>query len=288
MSRKPSSPAAIGRRVSPPRTAPTLVLCAGGTDPAGCAGLAADLHAVKALGAHGLPVVTAVTVQDTRHVTEVAPLAPRLVRAQLDAVLADAGAQAVKIGMLASAPVARAVADALERHRCANVVVDPVLRSTTGGMLLDTAGRSVLVRRLFPLAAVVTPNIPEAETLLGVKIRGVEGMVAAARSLLALGARAVLLKGGHRRGEALDVLADSRGTFLLRAPRVNTRNTRGTGCLMAAAIAVHLGRGLPPLEAVRRAKAFVLEAIRRSYPLGSGRGPANPCEAAARAAGPTA
>ena len=278
----------IARRSRARRGAPTTVLCIGGTDSAGCAGLAADLHAVKALGGHGLPVVTAVTAQDTRRVAAVSALAPRLVREQLDAVLGDIQAQAVKTGMLATAPVARAVAAALERHRCANVVVDPVLRSTTGGALLDEAGRRVLVRRIFPLAAVVTPNIPEAEALLGREIRGVAGMVAAARALLALGPRAVVLKGGHRRGEAIDVFADGQSTLLLGAPRVRTRNTRGTGCLLASAIAVHLARGLTPLEAVRRAKAFVLESICRSYPLGSGRGPANPGAAAARAAGPLA
>lgn len=264
------------------------MLCIGGTDPAGCAGLAADLLAVKALGGHGLAVVAAVTAQDTRRVVAVAPLSPRMVRAQLDAVLGDIPAQAVKIGMLATAAVARAVAAALERHRCANVVIDPVLRSTTGGTLIDEAGRAVLARRLFPLAAVVTPNIPEAEALLGREIRGVAGMIVAARALLALGPHAVVLKGGHRRGEAVDVFADGRSTLLLHAPRVQTRDTRGTGCLLAAAIAVHLARGLSPLESVHRAKAFVLEAIRRSYALGSGRGPANPCEAAARAAGPVA
>ena len=278
----------IARRRPARGGTPPTVLCIGGTDPAGCAGLAADLHAVKALGGHGLPVVAAVTAQDTRRVAAVAPLSPRLVRAQLDAVLGDIPAQAVKIGMLATAPVARAVAAALERHRCANVVVDPVLRSTTGGALTDETARAVIAHRLFPLAAVVTPNIPEAEALLERDIRGVAGMVVAARSLLALGPRAVVLKGGHRRGEALDVFADARRTLILRAPRVRTRNTRGTGCLLAAAIAVHLGRGRAPLEAAHRAKAFVLEAIRHSYPLGAGRGPANPSAAAARAAGPLA
>jgi hydroxymethylpyrimidine/phosphomethylpyrimidine kinase len=263
------------------------VLCVGGIDPAGCAGLAADLRAVQALGGHGLPVPTAVTVQDTRRLAAVAPLPPRLVRAQLEAVLADIGAQAVKIGMLATAPVAREVAAALQRHRCANVVADPVLHSTTGGTLLDERGRAVLVRRILPLAAVVTPNIPEAEVLLGRRIRGEKGMIAAARTLLSLGPAAVLLKGGHLRGEALDVFTDGRQTLLLRAPRVRTRDTRGTGCVLAAAIAVYLARGLPPFEAVHRAKAFVLEAIRRSYPVGTGRGPVNACEAAARAAEPT-
>ncbi|HEY5998295.1 MAG TPA: bifunctional hydroxymethylpyrimidine kinase/phosphomethylpyrimidine kinase [bacterium] len=268
------------------RTTPTLVVCAGGSDPMGCAGLAADLHAVKALGGHPLPVITAVTVQDTRRVLAVEPVAPRLVRAQLEAVLADGGAQAVKVGMLATAPVVRAVAGAIERHRVPNVVVDPVLHATTGGALLDAPGIQALLGRLFPLAAVLTPNIPEAEALLGAELRDLDDMVGAARALLARGPRAVLLKGGHRRGGAVDVFVDARRSLLLRGPRVPTRNTRGTGCLLAAAIAVHLGRGLPPLEAAHRAKAFVLEAIRRSYPLGRGRGPANAGEAAARAAGP--
>ena len=160
---------------------PYLVLCVAGTDSAGCSGLAADLRTVAALGGHGQLAVTAVTAQDTRGVQAVAPVSARLVRAQIAAVLEDAGTDAVKIGMLANAPIVRAVAAALARHGRSRVVLDPVLRSTTGRTLLDAAGQRALVELLLPLADLITPNIPEAEALLGHPIRGLAGMKAAAR-----------------------------------------------------------------------------------------------------------
>ncbi len=189
--------------------------------------MAADLRTVAALGGHGQLAVTAVTAQDTGGVRAVAPVPPRLVRAQMTSVLEDAGTDAIKIGMLANAPIVRAVAAALARRGRARVVLDPVLRSTTGGTLLDDAGRRALVELLLPLADLMTPNLPEAEALLGHPIRGVAGMKAAARELLDLGPRAVLVKGGHRRGAAVDVFADAGETLMLSAPRTRGRRHPG-------------------------------------------------------------
>lgn len=259
-----------------PGGAPYRVLCVAGSDSAGCSGLAADLRTVAALGGHGQMAVTAVTAQDTCGVHALAPVSARLVRAQIAAVLADTGTDAVKIGMLAGAPVVRAVAAALTGSTQARVVLDPVLRSTTGSTLLDDAGRRALVSLLLPLADLITPNLPEAESLLGHRIVGIAGMKDAARQLRELGARAVLVKGGHRRGAAVDVFADADATVLLSAPRIAGGNTRGTGCVLSTACACFLARGFALPLAVRRAKAFVTAAIRHAYPLGRGRGPVNP------------
>jgi hydroxymethylpyrimidine/phosphomethylpyrimidine kinase len=256
--------------------APFRVLCVGGTDSAGCSGLAADVRTVAASGGHAQIAVTAVTAQDTCGVRAIGPVAPHLVRAQMLAAFEDAGSDAVKIGMLASAPIGRAVAAALARRGGASVVLDPVLTSTTGRALLDAAGRRVVLEVLLPLVDLVTPNLPEAEALLGHPIRGLAGMKAAARELRARGAGAVLVKGGHRRGAAVDVLADGHGTLVLSAPRIASDNTRGSGCVLATACACSLAQGFTLPEAVSRAKAFVTAAIRGSYPLGRGAGPVNP------------
>jgi len=258
---------------------PYLVLCVAGTDSAGCSGIAADLRTVAALGGHGQLAVTAVTAQDTCGVRAVAAGSAKMVRTQIAAALEDAGTDAVKIGMLANARIVRAVAAALAMRGRARVVLDPVLRSTTGRPLLDDAGQRALVERLLPLADLITPNLPEAEALLGHRIIGIAGMKAAARQLRELGAQAVLVKGGHRRGAAVDVFADANGTLLLSAPRIASGNTRGTGCVLSTACACFLAQGLALPEAVRRAKAFVTSAIRHSYRLGRGQGPVNPTAA---------
>jgi hydroxymethylpyrimidine/phosphomethylpyrimidine kinase len=263
------------------RGTPFRVLCAAGGDSSGCAGIAADLRTVAALGGHGMPALTAVTAQDTRGVRAIGPVAPRLVRAQIEGALADPGVDAVKIGMLATAAVVRAVASALGGRGRAPVVLDPVLRSTTGGELLDAGGRRALIGRLLPLVDLLTPNLPEAASLLGRPVgTSVAAMCAAAEELRALGAGAVLLKGGHRRGDAVDVFCDASGTTVLRAPRVAAKNTRGTGCVLSTACACFLAEGLALPEAVRRAKDFVTAAIRCAYPLGKGRGPVDPTTAA--------
>ena len=264
---------------------PYRVLCVAGTDSAGCSGIAADLRTVAALGGHGQLAVTAVTAQDSRGVHAVAPVAARLVRLQIAATLNDAGTDAIKIGMLANAPIVRAVAAAVSGVGPARIVLDPVLRSTTGRTLLDDAGQRALIELLLPLADLITPNLPEAEALLGRSIRGIAGMKAAARNLRELGARAVLLKGGHRRGAAVDVYADADATLVLSSPRIAGGNTRGSGCVLATACACFLARELPLPEAVQRAKEFVTSAIVHSYRLGRGPGPVNPTVAARAGAG---
>lgn len=265
------------RKGNPAREAPARVLCVAGSDSAGCAGIAADARTVAALGCHPLLAVTAVTAQDARAVRASAAVPPAVVTAQIEAGL-SVGVAAVKIGMLAGARVARAVADALGRGRAGQVVLDPVLRSTSGTDLLDGPGRRLLLERLVPLAALVTPNAPEAEALTGRRVDGPDGMAEAAWALLELGAGAVLVKGGHLEGaEAVDLFAEaSGGVFLLRSPRLPGRHTRGTGCILSSAIASHLARGLGLPAAVLAGKRFVSAAIAAGYPLGRGRGPANP------------
>jgi len=268
---------AVGK--TPPR-----VLIVAGVDPGGGAGLAADVRTAAALGCHGLAAVTAITVQDSTRLLEVAPVPSRLVAAQIEAALGDAGADAVKVGMLGGAAAARAVAGALARRPGIPVVLDPVLRASVGGDLVDAPGQAVLLRRLLPLAAVVTPNLAEAGALLGRRVRGAEGMERAAADLRRAGARAVLLTGGHLGGEPVDLFDDGGTPLRLRGRRVRTRHTHGSGCALATAVACFLARGASPRDAARLAKRFVAAAIRGAYPLGRGAGPVNPLAAAAAGA----
>jgi hydroxymethylpyrimidine kinase/phosphomethylpyrimidine kinase len=282
MSRKPQRRRPGGASGREARGASFRVLAIAGLDPGGGAGLAADLRTVAALGGHGMAALTAVTVQDSREVRSVTALPARLVRAQVEAVLDDIGADAVKIGMLGSGAVVRAVAGALRARGAHPVVLDPVLRATSGRALLDGDGRALLVRLLFPLADLVTPNLPEASALLGRRVAGARQMPAAARALLDLGARAVLLKGGHLRGRPLDLFTDGVTTVTLAGERIATPHTHGGGCVLASAIACFLARGATLVEAVRLGKRFVTAAIRASYRLGAGRGPVDPLRAGRR------
>jgi hydroxymethylpyrimidine/phosphomethylpyrimidine kinase len=251
------------------------VLIIAGSDPSGGAGLQADIKTVTALGAYAAAAVTAITVQDTEGVKAVHPLPPELVRAQIKAVLEDIGADAVKLGMLANAPIVEAVAAALEDSETrAPLVVDPVLRAKDGTPLLDTPGITSLKSALFPRAALITPNLAEAAKLSGALIRSEDDMRKAAGRLRALGPKAVLVKGGHLAGsEAADLLLDAEGEAWFRAPRHETRHTHGTGCTLASAIATGLAQGLALREAVARAHAFVQEALRAAPGLGRGHGP---------------
>lgn len=270
-----AAPEAPGRRAqTPPR-----VLTIAGSDSGGGAGIQADLRTMAALGCHGLSAVTAVTAQNSLTVRAVMPVPAAMVRAQCEAVLDDIGAQAVKIGMLATDANVRAVSGVLRRRGVPAVVLDPVLRASSGAGLLDPRAVSLLVRVLFPHAVIVTPNIPEAEAILGRALIGAAALERAARDLLGYGARAVLLKGGHRRGPARDLFTDGVAEIVLEEPRLPARNTHGSGCVLSSALACFLARGLPLLEAVRRAKHFVTEAIRHAYPLGAGPGPVNPAGA---------
>ena len=253
------------------------VLTIAGSDSSGGAGIQADLKTFTVFRTYGMSAITALTAQNTRGVTGIFPVTPEFVRAQIDAVATDVGVDAAKTGMLANRAIIEAVADAVRAHRIAPLVVDPVMVAQSGARLLEDDARAALLRELLPLAAVVTPNVPEAEALLEMRIATVADQRAAARRLVELGAGAALVKGGHLTGvEAVDVLDDGRTVAELRAPRVDTPHTHGTGCMTAAALAACLARGLPLAEAAREAKRFIGVAIANGLALGGGCGPANP------------
>ena len=224
-----------------------------------------------------LPMLTAVTAQNTRGVTAIHGVPPQMLRDQIDAVIGDIGAHAVKIGMLHAPEIVEVVAEAIDRHALRQVVLDPVMVATSGATLIETPAIAALVRELFPRAELITPNLDEAALLVGHPLHTPEDMAAAADILLQQGARAVLLKGGHLPGETVvDLLAMATGErYRMEAPRIRSGNTHGTGCTLSSAIAAQLalGAGLP--EAVRRARAYVRGALAAGAGVrtGSGEGP---------------
>jgi hydroxymethylpyrimidine/phosphomethylpyrimidine kinase len=251
-----------------------VVMTVAGSDSGAGAGIQADLKTFAALGVYGASAITAITAQNTLGVTAVFELPPEMVAAQIDAIVEDLGAEAVKTGMLASAPIVEVVAERLGRHRLGNLVVDPVMVAKSGHPLLLPEAVDALRRLLLPLATVVTPNLSEAEALVGRPLSTEEELEAAARQIADMGPQAVVIKGGHRPGpEAVDLLYWQGRLQRLVAPRIETSSTHGTGCTFASAIAAYLAQGLEVPEAVARAKAFLTEALRHAYPLGRGRGP---------------
>jgi hydroxymethylpyrimidine/phosphomethylpyrimidine kinase len=244
-----------------------------GSDSGGGAGIQADLKTFAAHGLHGVCAVTAVTAQSTVEVRDWVALEPRMVVAQIDTVADDMSIAAVKTGMLANAAIITAVAEAIRRRGLPHLVVDPVMVAKGGQRLLDKDAERAYAQRLFPMATLVTPNLPEAEALLGRAVRTRSDMREAARAIRALGPRAVVVKGGHLEGDAIDVFFDGEQMEELRAPRIDTPHTHGTGCTFSAAIAARLANGSELLEAVRGAKEYLTEAIRRSYSIGRGHGP---------------
>ncbi len=249
------------------------VLIVAGSDSGGGAGIQADLKTVMALGGYGATAITALTAQNTLGVQGVLPVPPGFVQQQMRSVLDDIGADAVKTGMLGTAEMVAAVAAAL-RGAGVPVVVDPVMVAKGGARLLDDGAVTALLRDLLPLAALLTPNVPEAEALLGRPIPDHAAALDAARALLDLGARAVLLKGGHLSGPVVeDVLATADDVEVIRSARIETRHTHGTGCTLASAVAAGLAQGMPLRDAVLRAGAYVHAAILAAPGLGGGHGP---------------
>ena len=243
-----------------------------GSDSGGGAGIQADLKTFSAFRVFGTSVLTAITAQNSVGVHGVHELPPAFVRAQLDAVLSDFGADAVKVGMLASASIVGAVADGLRAHPHGPVVVDPVMIAKSGDPLLRADAREALVARMLPLATVVTPNLHEASALADMPVTGESEMEEAARRIHAFGPRAVLVKGGHLKDSATDILWDGARFTRFAGERVDSTNTHGTGCTLSSAIAagLALGRGLE--EAIREAKAYVTAAIRAGFQAGRGVG----------------
>ena len=247
-----------------------------GSDSGGGAGIQADLKTFHRFGVFGMSALTLVTAQSTVGVRHVHVLDPELVVAQIDAVLEDLGAEAVKTGALGSVAVIEAVCGALRAHGVTNLVVDPVMISKHGDPLLAPEAVAVLARSLLPLARVVTPNLPEASALTGRRIGNELEALEAARAIHGLGAGAVVIKGGHRLGgEALDILFDGAEVLRLPAPLIETRSTHGSGCTYSAAITARLAAGASLADAVREAKAFLTRAIESAPGLGSGHGPVN-------------
>lgn len=254
-----------------------VALTIAGSDSGGGAGIQADLKTFAVLGVHGTSAITAITAQNTLGVIDIMEIPPALVFAQIEAVMQDIGAQAAKTGMLASAEIIDVVARAVELYGIRNLVVDPVMVAKGGARLLRDDAVEALRQRLLPLAAVVTPNLPEAEVLLGRPIRTLDERRQAARDLVSLGARAAVVKGGHADEHlAIDHYFDGAQLFELKSPRVPTPNTHGSGCVYSAALAAGLAKGSDALAAVHEAKAFITAAIESSLEVGRGHGPVNP------------
>jgi hydroxymethylpyrimidine/phosphomethylpyrimidine kinase len=254
-----------------------VALTVAGSDSGGGAGIQADLKTFAALGVHGTSAVTAITAQNTLGVTQILELPATLVEAQIEAVMLDIGAAAAKTGMLSSAEIIAVVAGGLKRHNIRNLVVDPVMVAKGGARLLRDDAVDALRNLMLPLATIVTPNLPEAEVLLGRPIRTLDERRQAARDLVGLGAHAAVVKGGHADDElAIDHYFDGTELVELHSPRIATTNTHGSGCVFSAAIAAELAKGRDPLAAVHQAKEFITGAIERSLEVGRGRGPVNP------------
>ncbi len=255
------------------------VLSIAGSDSGGGAGIQADLKTFSALGCYGMTAITALTAQNTLGVTGIHGVPAEFLREQLKAVITDIGVDAVKIGMLHSPEVVRMVAWAIKEYSLPNVVLDPVMVATSGDRLIESETVQVLIDELFPLAAVITPNLDEATLLLGHPIAGIDDLSAAADELLNMGAPAVLLKGGHLPGkEVVDVLARrGKDQIRLSSRRIASENTHGTGCTLSSAIASYLALGEPLEKAVASARAYVLGAISAGADVktGQGHGPLN-------------
>lgn len=252
------------------------VLIVAGSDSGGGAGVQADIKTVTALGGYAMTAITAITVQNTQGVFDVHEAPPELVRAQIEAVVGDIGADVWKFGMLGSAALAQAALEAWrECGEGAPLVLDPVMIAKGGARLLTDDAVELVRERLVPIAAIVTPNAPEAEALTGLEVASLDGQIDAAELLVErLGAHAALVKGGHIDGDAVrDVLLTREGYRVFEGPRLRTRATHGTGCTLASAIAAHMAQGAGIEAAVEAARAYVFEAMRRAPGLGRGHGP---------------
>jgi len=259
-------------------------LTVAGSDSGGGAGIQADLKTFAALGVHGMSAITSITAQNTYSVTRVVDLDPEMVVEQIRVCVEDIGVDAVKTGMLHTTDIIMAVADEL-RKISAPKVIDPVMVAKSGAPLLKEDAIKTLVEELIPIADVVTPNAREAERLTGIPVKGLEDQKRAAKEIAELGAKAVVVKGGHIDGPVVrDVLYFNGDYIVLESERIQTKNTHGTGCTFASAIAAHLAHGTEIVQAVRKAKEFVTDAIRYGLDLGKGSGPVNPLWATLRKA----
>lgn len=251
------------------------ILTIAGSDSGGGAGIQADLKTMTVLGGYGMSAITALTAQNTVGVHGVHPVPPEFIRLQMEAVLSDIGADAAKTGMLATPEIVKVVARELKRFDVKILVVDPVMVAKSGDSLLSEEAQKTLMEELLPLAYAVTPNLPEAEVLCGFEVKDLNDMEKAAKKIHQMGPAHVLVKGGHLEGRAVDLFFDGKEFETFDAPRLNNRNTHGTGCTISAALATLLAQGLPPVDAVRAAKRFITRAIATGLEIGAGHGPTN-------------
>jgi len=251
------------------------ILTIAGSDSGGGAGIQADLKTITVLGGYGMSAITALTAQNTVGVQGVHPVPVDFIKMQMESVLSDYGADGAKTGMLATPEIVTVVAEQLKKFRIQLLVVDPVMVAKSGDVLLSEEARATIKEVLLPLAHVVTPNLPEASELCGFPVRDLESMKKAAKKIHQLGPRHVLVKGGHLKGEPVDILFDGTSFFAFDAPRLDNRNTHGTGCTFSAALTTFLAQGSTVPEATRRAKAFITRAIALGLDLGAGHGPTN-------------
>jgi len=251
-----------------------IALSIAGSDPSGGAGIQADLKTFHQREVYGMSVITLITIQNTKGVKEVIPIKSEHVLAQLETLLEDMVPQAIKTGALGTAQVVRAVVTILKRVKCA-LVIDPVIASTRGTPLLEKEAYDVLKYELLPLATLITPNLDEAGVLSGLPVTNLESMKTAAKKMTAMGAKSVLVKGGHLIGEATDVLYHAGKIQVIESPRVQTKHTHGTGCAFSAVITAEIAKGHDIPTAVQTAKKFISEAIKTNPGIGTGVGPLN-------------
>ncbi|NME83942.1 bifunctional hydroxymethylpyrimidine kinase/phosphomethylpyrimidine kinase [Clostridium sp. SM-530-WT-3G] len=247
-----------------------------GSDSCGGAGIQADLKSFQANGVYGMSAITAVTVQNTMGVFGIQDMSPEIIEGQLNAIFEDIRVDAVKIGMVSKIESIKAISRALRKVRnLPKIVLDPVMISTSGYNLLSKDAKDTLIKELFPLAELITPNLPEAEEILDCKIETVEEMKDAAKKLMEIGTKAVLVKGGHLKDDATDLLYDGKEFVLLPQEKIDTVNTHGTGCTLSSAIAANLAKGMDMKDAVIEGKKYITNAIKHGFKLGKGVGPTN-------------
>lgn len=247
-----------------------------GSDSSGGAGIQADIKSMSANGVYAMSVITAITAQNTMGVFDIQDVSPEMIEKQIDVIFDDIKVNAVKIGMVSKIESIKAISKALRKiNNLPKIVLDPVMVSTSGYKLLSEDAQDTLIKELFPLATLITPNILEAEELLGMKIENIDDMKEAAIRLNKLGSKAVLVKGGHLKDDATDLLYDGVEFTYFRQEKINTKNTHGTGCTLSSAIAANLAKGMTMKEAVSLGKEYITKAIENSFELGKGPGPTN-------------
>jgi hydroxymethylpyrimidine/phosphomethylpyrimidine kinase len=261
------------------------VLTIAGSDSCGGAGIQADIKTFCSLGTYGMSVITAVTAQNTKGVLEIREMDSDIVAKQINCIYDDIKVDAVKIGMVSSIEIIETIAESLIKNSAKNIILDPVMISKSGYHLLKTESKEALIKNLFPLALLVTPNLFEAEVITNKKIETINDMESAAKDILMLGAKSVVIKGGHLEGDAVDVFFDGANFEYYKGKRINTKNTHGTGCTFSSAVAALTAKGYRLPDALRGAKDYINTAIEHSIALGGGPGPTNHFYSLYKAAG---